>query len=132
MIKVTFTAQRPNTTKVSNFEVLLDPHDAFKSVPTESLTTACGLIPGFVFCEAGSTLSLAERCQKHYQFGLIPMLGGEVDLDGTYRYPEDPPLHPLLRIRDLTLSEDQAMFIYEHAIVSFVTGGEETLVVRMD
>jgi len=112
----------------------LDPTKSFTNAPVKRLVEAMGILPSWVAggLEAGCadiealTVSLANS----YGFGkLHNFKGGEVAENGTYQYPEDPPMPPLAKIE----SADLSIYFYQHAMLSIVekdSGG--AFVTRMD
>ena len=111
-----------------------DPTKSFTNAPVKRLVEAMGILPSWVVegLEAGCadiealTASLADS----YGFGkLHNFKGGEVAENGTYQYPEDPPMPPLAKIE----SADLSIYFYQHAMLSIVekdSGG--AFVTRMD
>ena len=112
----------------------LDPTKSFTNAPIERLVQAMGILPNWVAeaLEAGCadiealTASLADS----YGFGELHNLkGGEVAKDGTYQYPQDPPLRPLAKIE----TADLAIYFYPHAMLSIVEKKSgDAFVTRMD
>lgn len=74
-------------------------------------------------------LPLKEALEIQYGFGsLIEIEGGSVTADGTYLYPGDPPLKPLIEIG----RGDETYYQYDYAIIAIVQKSGETFVTRMD
>jgi hypothetical protein len=116
------------------FEV--DPLGKYEGVKNKQarLMSACGLLPYFVassFAFLGDKVSLEGfkgKMEEAYGFGgLIPMTGGHVDTDGTYAYPEDPPMSPFMAFEQ----EGVQCYIYEYGIVA-MRDDKDTIVTRMD
>lgn len=114
-------------------KVSVDPNSAFTRAPQGRLVEACGIIPDF-FIHAiregadGTAREALKAMNDVYGFPVSPMPGGEVDQYGTYRFPEDPPLEPLMK---LEAPGGVTLYIYQYAIVALVDP-EETIVTRMD
>jgi hypothetical protein len=119
-------------------KISIDPLDAFNDVKNKGkkLLDACGLLPYFVLSTAETEPETAEEAmaamEKCYGFGkMYDMLEkgeGTVEADGTYTYPEDPDLKPLMTFE---LGNDIEILLYQHAFV-VVRDKETTLMVRMD
>jgi hypothetical protein len=115
--------------------VTIDPTKSFKKAKQGALLDACGLIPLFAveaFMQGHETTeAMFKAMTKTYGFGSYPMDGGTVDPEtGVYSYPEDPDLAPLVK---LELPENPVtVYVYQHAILSLVADGQETIVCRMD
>ena len=74
-------------------------------------------------------MPLKEALEIQYGFGsLIEMNGGTVTDEGTYLYPDDPPLEPLIKIE----RGDETYYQYDYAIIAIVQKSGETFVTRMD
>jgi hypothetical protein len=90
-------------------------------MPSE-IVELCGLL--LYFIDAFNTDSFRVQMESRYGFPLCEISGGEVKPDGTYIYPEDPILYPIMEIR----RGEEICWIYEYAIVAFNNG----FVTRMD
>ena len=115
----------------------LDPNDKFlpTGVRKQSLIDACGVLPMFFHkCEqqgAETQEEILECIKAQYGFPVVPMEGGEVGADGVYRFPEDPPLHPIMSCTYADWDSHVQFLVYQHAIVAIRTEGA-TLVTRLD
>lgn len=87
-----------------------------------------GLLPYWVLNDAYFHLPLREAMEDQYQFPLYEIDGGEVDADGTFYYPDDPPLHPLIRIERL----GEVFLQYHYGMVAFIDKDGQSFVTRMD
>ena len=98
------------------------------------LFEACGLIPAFYY-EAMHDIVPHETSAEGimgllmavYGFGTEIRMTGEIDENGTYKYPEDPDLEPYLQIKGM----GHNVFIYPYGIVGVVAGDEQSIA-RMD
>jgi len=114
----------------------VDPSGTFEGIKKEKLLAACGLIPYFVQEAALSgpltATEVMDVMQECYGFPSLDMLEGgkgEVSEDGQYRYPEDPPMDPMVKwTMDGTGVE---VLMYQYAFVC-VRDDETTQLVRMD
>ena len=112
----------------------LDPTKSFTNAPTERLVQAMGILPNWVAdgLEAGCAdiEALTEALAGYYGFGeLHDLKGGEIAENGTYQYPEDPPMPPLAKIE----SADLSIYFYQHAKLSIVEKKSgDAFVTRMD
>ena len=110
----------------------IDPHDMWPSSP-EDVFSWCGFLPNWV-TEYGQanhlTMTLKQHLDNCYGFGLYEMKGGKVEDDGSYTYPDDPTLHPLIQIE----LEGGAEFLqWEHGICAMrQSATEDWFVTRMD
>lgn len=106
-----------------NITVCLDPTESFTGVPTVNLINACGLIPAWiqeaaVIEEQYQPESLWDFVAECYGFPMTEMPeGSTVDADGTYRYPGDPALAPLIK----WATDKEFIFMYQYAIMAFVS-----------
>lgn len=105
--------------------IFVDPNNKFPGVDSQNLLGFCGLIPGWI--RDDPTLSFQEQVIGSYGLPAPEMTGGVLDADGCYRYPDDPPLHPIVKWQ----RGEEVMYMYDLAIVSFVKDGV-TFVTRVD
>lgn len=79
--------------------------------------------------------SFISTLEMHYGYRLTRHMGGTIDSETlTFKYPEDPDLHPLLSIQDdRDISDDKKLtfVIYPFSIV-YIKIGEQSLISRMD
>lgn len=105
-------------------ERLGEEHDPKK------LIDACGVLPHWVaewcFIE-GEKPSLKFWLDSRYKFGLYHMDKAEISVNGTYTYPEDEPLFPMIAIN----TGEGMFFQYQYAIVAIPTP-DGHYVTRMD
>jgi len=118
---------------MSDITVRIDPCEGFEGAERGRLVEACGLLlPWAVLAlsvgvEAGE--ELRDKMAELYQFGIHESVGGSVDRDGVYSYPEDPPMRPLASVID---SEGHEALIYQHAVIAFRDRAGWCYVTRMD
>ena len=104
----------------------IDPLNKFTAIDPKQLVAACGLIPSFISPEADDVM---EEALLQYGFSMGPMVGGEVDKEGVYRYPGDPGLYPITRCE----VGGKTIYIYEYGIIAFVDNFDgETVVYRFN
>jgi len=109
----------------------IDPNEVHikKGASYQTLAEACGVLPLWALAGMGEGITMRKSCLTHYQFPVSKM-GGVIDENGVYLYPEDPPLYPYIK---MTIGKETAYF-YDHAMIGFVhpEDKEEQYVVRMD
>ena len=110
-----------------NINITVDPHNKFNHVPSEIMLEQCGLLLHWL--EHGPQEFLKDRLISAYVFYVGPMEGGTLRVDGTYIYPQDPDLYPIVSFE----VADEICFIYEYGIVGvFNKSDGSTWVTRMD
>lgn len=87
-----------------------------------------GFLPMWAMNPTFRDLSLRDALEQQYGLPLYEISGGTLDKDGTYRYPGDPPLAPLIRID----RGDEVFYQYPHAIVVIVDAQGGIFATRMD
>ena len=109
-----------------NFEI--DPLGKFPASPN-AIMEAAGLLPHWLNEGVSKGEPAKDALISRYQFYMGPMTGGEIIANGSYRFPDDPDLYPIVKA-DLT---EEVVYFYQHAIVGIVnkTTGEQ-FVTRMD
>jgi hypothetical protein len=113
---------------MENFRFVIDPTGHFKSrnVATRKLVEATGFLPAFAL---GKEDTIAENLAENYAFFNDWSVGeSNVSENGTFYYPGDPPLAPIMLIAQGT----EKIYIYEHAIVARVEDGNYVGHTRMD
>ena len=103
----------------------VDPNKQFSHINPKTLAEGAGLIPTFINENADD---IVEEALLQYGFGGPPMEGGTVADDGTYKYPQDPDLHPICKAE---LNNGETIYIYSYGIVAFVSD-ERTIMYRFD
>lgn len=114
-----FTSNHPQ------FNFVIDPTDSFIHVEPERLVDACGFIPYWI--DVTDERSFQQQVDDNYGFGLSEFNGAKVSGDGTYAYPDDPPLKPYLKWE----RPGEVAYMYAHAMMSFIKDGK-TFVTRVD
>ncbi len=110
---------------ISEVDWTIDPHNYFKDVSSERLVQACGILPHFIH----DRKDVVETALKRYRFPVNPFSGYEIYDNGTYQYPGDPALHPLMTC----VAGGKEIFIYEHSWIAFRDlETKETIMYRMD
>ena len=105
--------------------IIIDPLKKF-NVPPETIIEACGIIPNWVFNKSLMHIDTLEALKTQYQFPTYPM-GGEIDKEGIYHYPEDPDLYPLVKM----VRGEDIIYQYDYGIVAVITPDKVTII-RMD
>ncbi len=102
-----------------------DPLKEYAGNTEARLDEACGLIPMFL---KNDEEPIKDNLEAGYGFGnLIEMTGGNVEKNGMYYYPEDPPLAPYIKF----VKAGETLYIYPYGIVAIVDASN-TFVSRMD
>ena len=110
----------------------IDPTGFFtkQGAERDRILEACGAIPAWIV-HGDQSLGFQERVTKEYGYPVSQSTGGTIDPDGTYHYPEDPPLYPLISIQD----GGEFCYQYEHSMVAFISfkdNKQTVYVTRMD
>lgn len=88
-----------------------------------------GIIPTFFSADQAHQSFDEWKSEVEGNYGYpVSELGGTVEENGVYKYPEDPDLLPLVVAK---VSPYKSVCIYTHGIVSMRSNGE-TFVCRMD
>lgn len=112
------------------------PTGVYDDCAIDYLREACGLLLPWMTAPRPVDETMRESVLRLYQFPVPPMTGGKlITPTGVYQYPEDPDLHPFVRVYD-GLSGDLG-FIYPYGMVSFYEKEPSTLeivttIYRMD
>ena len=104
----------------------IDPLDHFKADPLE-IATALGFIPAWL-SKANEYPNIKTALIDQYVYYMGDITGGEIDSDGVYRYPEDPPLYPLASAE----LDGERFYQYQYGIVATVTSDGQQWVSRFD
>lgn len=107
--------------------ILFDPLQKHNQ-PKRYILVICGLIPLWLVDEANFGLIANEVFEKEYTFGVYEMTGGQVDEDGVYYYPEDPPLYPYYAMT----RGKETIYQYEYGIVSIIREDGSQFITRLD
>lgn len=100
------------------FKLTIDPNNKFNR-PDHFLLEACGFIPGWVaeWADSDSAKSLKDHLDDTYGFGLYQFDQGSINEQGTYSYPQDEDLDPLIKIE----TDEGDFYMYQYAIVAIPT-----------
>lgn len=105
--------------------ITIDPVASFTSIPAVDIIEYVSPIVDMLSGDGG----LKEGIENNYYFFSRWQEGGfEVDEDGTYRFPEDRPLKPMVMVE----GEDEILYIYEYAIVVVVDKDGNKAYTRVD
>lgn len=110
-------------------KIVIDPTNSYPKDLRGGLMDATGLIPYFIAEAAEETTArgVYDVMVEAYGFGGHEMDGGSVSSDGTYSYPEDPDLAPLVSFE----LDAGFVYVYQYGIVG-IASPNETIVTRMD
>ena len=107
--------------------VVIDPLDKFPDLSEKQIMEICGLIPYWILTPEHINLSIKEILEIEYKWGMNYFDKGEIGRDGTFYYPEDPPIYPLILMK----REKEILYQYESGMVSFTDNGHK-YITRMD
>jgi len=113
-----------------NISINTDPLCKYTHIPHIQLEEMMGTLPYWLNNPEYAILPAKEAFDEQYPFGLFEMEGGEILDDGTFKYPEDPDLHPVATI----LRGTEVIHIYPYAIVAILdlNANNDTFITRMD
>lgn len=118
------------STTVKNFQIKFDPLGKYPHLEKAQIVEALGILPVWA-CDKRPEEGFEDCFKRCYDFWMGD-IGGETEIaeDGTYSYPDDPDMYPVLRLWD---GEEEVLF-YPHALVAIRTIGSEypAFVTRMD
>lgn len=106
----------------------IDPLGKFSSVPPQRLLEATGLLPMFLMQGLDKGEDAQTALTSRYQFYMGPLEGGRILPNGSFQYPGDPVLHPIVSCH----LPDESIYFYQHAIVGVVKTTGEQWLARMD
>jgi len=109
--------------------ITYDPNNKHSHIDEATIDELVGILQYWVVATLEDS-DLIKGLEDKYGFGkLYHMNGGVVDEDGAYSYPEDPTLHPIMKLE----RTNETAYIYYHAIVSIVyKDGRKPFISRMD
>jgi hypothetical protein len=112
------------------FKVEMDPLHKYPHLDPDDMMESLGVLP--IWARDKRPQESYEDCFKRCYDFWIGDIGGETEIaeDGTYSYPDDPDMFPVMRMWD----EKEEVFFYPHALVAIRTIGSEypAFVTRMD
>jgi hypothetical protein len=115
----------------ARYSLQLDPNKQFTEVPDQHLIDCMGVLPIWCITAQNSNPNgIQSQVEKMYGFPTGEMTGGEIAEDGSYKYPEDPVMHPIASMR-LELANTDVLF-YQHAMIAFKDGENPWHMTRMD
>ena len=106
-----------------------DPLNKLPDTPDEVISEACGILPLWLV-NAPDDEKMLDTFKREYQFPFSESTGGKLDTDGTYLYPEDPPLYPLLMVYKPSTKE--TYYQYSYAWVAIEQEDGSTYFTRLD
>lgn len=109
-------------------KVTLDPTGYYlkRKVPYDNIIDACGVLMAWGW-DAVQADDAITKMTDFYPYPCSGLKNVIVRADGTYLYPGDPAMHPLMSVT----SDTAEVFVYEHAMVA-IRQGDKTFVTRMD
>ncbi len=107
---------------------MIDPLNKYPHVSEENLIATLGFIPGWALNSEFEDKPLKEALDVQYGFGLYEMTGSTIEEDGTWKYPEDPDLFPILELK----RGNETLYQYEHGLVAIVQEDGSSFCTRMD
>ena len=110
--------------------VIIDPLLKHGEWTQKQIIEMLGLVPnwaaeGLVNDADGG---MKETLINNYPYYGGAMTGGTIEEDGTYHYPEDPPLYPLVSMR----GKNETFFMYEYGMVAVRTDAGNHWMARFD
>lgn len=96
------------------FSIIIDPNDYYTDSNHHNIVSHCGVIINWAINPNYVKSSFKTAVLDQYLYGSDFCMGGDIDHDGVYRYPEDPPMHPLLKIT----RNDDVLYFYQHDIIA--------------
>lgn len=121
--------------ETKDFMFTMDPHNKWPKLGPIEMLDSCGYIPGWLMsysiCKDNVRPTLQTYMGDCYKFGLFEMKGGKVKKNLVYKFPEDPPLYPIMHF---TPTNGDAEFVmWQHAICAIrETKKDAWFVTRMD
>ena len=112
---------------MEEIEAVLDPTGQhYKDGTTmKSIVDVCGLLLKW---GADDTYdNFKDRMEKNYRYFHSWRTTTDIDEDGVYHYPEDPPLYPFVSMRH----KGDIMYLFPHQMVAIVSP-ECTIISRFD
>ena len=101
-----------------------------KGACEHNIIAACGYLQSFVvsYKECQENHSLIEHVMGCYKFPVSPIEGFDEESKEILKYPEDEDMYPLVKIE----MDNDKVFIYQHAIISFIDKDNNRIIYRMD
>ena len=115
---------------LSNEELIIDPTHSYTHAEPQHILEVMGYLPQWL----DEGLSLGEDCQtaltSRYSYYSGPSSIKELtfEMDGSYTYPGDEKVAPLLTLK----REDETLHFYPHAFVVVIKSDGDTWMTRMD
>jgi hypothetical protein len=107
--------QRMTCTSGEVVDFTIDPNDKHTHLPAEAIIGSLGVLPIWALGK-GYDEDWAGCFERQYDFwvGRTDSQKTHIADDGTYQYPEDPDLDPLLHIRGV----NEEVYFYQYALVA--------------
>lgn len=106
----------------------IDPMGKFTHVNPHTMLNMIGMIQYWI--DFADERSFKQQVEDNYGFGPLYRFSSDstVDADGVMHYPGDPDLYPIA----VWHREGETAYMYEHAMMAFVTADGDTFVTRVD
>lgn len=96
------------------FTISIDPTDYYTKDNHHNIVNRCQTILNWALNPNFKHSSFKDAVLQQYLYKADFPMGGTIDHNGIYKYPEDPPLHPLLMIS----RDNDIMYFYEYDIIA--------------
>ena len=94
--------------------ITIDPTDYYTIANHHSIIARCQVILNWAINPTYKYSSFKDAILQQYLYRADFGMGGTIDHNGVYKYPEDPPLWPLLKIA----RNDDVLYFYENYIIA--------------
>lgn len=110
-------------------EFHLDPLSKFENYTPDDIMDVCGFIPQWLVAEELIEYDALTALDKAYQWGPLTHLEKSVvNEDGSYSYPGDPDMYPLIIIK----RGKDTVIQYQYGMVAIKVDDKPFVVTRMD
>ena len=96
------------------FRITIDPTDYYTDNNHHKIIAYCQTVISWAINPSFVKTSFKAGVLQQYLYGANFNMGGIIDSNGIYKYPDDPPLHPLLKIE----RNNDCLYFYEHDIIA--------------
>jgi len=114
-----------------NLTATLDPTGHYAPISVEKahhLIESLGFIPAWL-SSALDYPNIRSALIDQYQYYMGDFVGGgEIDSNGVYTFPDDPPLYPIIEMK----LRDETFYQYPYGIVATVNDNGEKWISRFD
>ncbi len=106
----------------------IDPLNKHSNVQEENLIRTFGFIPQWALNSEFEDKPLKEALDIQYGFGLYELTDTKIKDDGTWKYPGDPDLFPILKLK----RGNETLYQYNYGLVAIVQEDGSSFCTRMD